>query len=392
MRALAHPGIPVPGVGLALVVRPMRALAVEIDGLPADFFALRALLRVVELVQVAPRDHLRIRIVDRYDPPRKARAAEIADRFSALEQRPVLREIGQQVIVDPDPDVVAAAACVGIEESEIPLVEVHDGQFAPDLLELHARHSRVQERRVEGIHRILAHLQPVAGRMNLPGHHLVAGQFHHVQAGKGRLALRRAEVRENQSLVLDDRIGAVADAFPQLALRRLPRRLENPAIDAVAPAVIRATDAVIGDDSEFERHPAMAAVLVHQPDVAREIAKEDQVLAQDTQRQRPRRETVRHHDRVPEPAQIFSARRTGIRRATIPRRPNAPSACNNRRRVRCRCVARHSLFRAAWPAESCDLRDSWRLEPRLRTGEKRRARRAAHEGTRKGVTFQARDR
>src|SRR5258705_9977029 len=79
------------------------------------------------------------------------------------------------------------------------------------------------------------------------------------------------------------------------------------------PAVIAAANAVLGDEAEFERRIAMAAVQVQETVVARQIAKGDEILTEDAQPHRNAlAELLGHAHRVPEASQVFAA---GLARA-----------------------------------------------------------------------------
>src|SRR5689334_8033922 len=75
-RALAGPGLPVAGIALALVVRAMRGLAVEVDAFPADLRAHAEAQRLVLVVEVTPAELATVGVVDRHDPFGQAGAAE----------------------------------------------------------------------------------------------------------------------------------------------------------------------------------------------------------------------------------------------------------------------------------------------------------------------------
>lgn len=53
----------------------------------------------------------------------------------------------------------------------------------------------------------------------------------------------------------------------------------------------------------------MTALPVQEPDVSREVAEGDQILAHDAERQRQFGQLLRHADGLPKAAQIFTARR-----------------------------------------------------------------------------------
>ena len=104
--------------------------------------------------------------------------------------------------------------------------------------------------------------------MDLPWHHLIARVVHHVEFGEGWLALDRAEIPEHQALVLDDWVGAVEQALLDLAAGCLAGRLENAPFVVETPGVVGTADAMGGNNAVFQRHTSVAAVLVHQADLA----------------------------------------------------------------------------------------------------------------------------
>src|SRR5581483_12087003 len=98
---------------------------------------------------------------------------------------------------------------------------------------------------------------------------------------EGRLLVRRPHVGEHHSLVLERRVGAVAEAILEGAVRWLARRVEDSPIDVEVPAVIAALDAPLSDDAELQRRPAVAAMELQQPDAPALVTKDDEVLAED---------------------------------------------------------------------------------------------------------------
>src|SRR5438105_2394765 len=90
-RPQTYPCIPIAGIAYPLKLGTVRALAVEIDGLPTNLLAFGAPVGIVQSIQVAPGDHVGIGIVDRHHPAGETGAAEIAHRLPALVQRAILR-------------------------------------------------------------------------------------------------------------------------------------------------------------------------------------------------------------------------------------------------------------------------------------------------------------
>src|SRR5262249_40638310 len=168
---------------------------------------------------------------------------------------------------------------------------------------------RVQERRVDGVHRVVLHLEPVARHRELRGR--VELESRHVERVVHReygLRIRGPHVREDQPAELERGVGALTESMPQRALRRLARRLENAAVDVEDPAVIAAADAPRLKDAELERRSAVRAVQLQQTDLPGAIAKDHEILAHDPDTPRDVRQVSHERDRLPEPSQIFAAR------------------------------------------------------------------------------------
>src|SRR5207249_4935572 len=106
----------------------------------------------------------------------------------------------------------------------------------------------MEEGEMRRVHTVFLHLQPVA-RPDIArtGHELVTGQIKSVQDRKGRLLVRRPHVGEHQPTVLVYRIGSMIEAVFQRAIRWLSRRLEDFAVNVEAPAVITASNPLLGD-------------------------------------------------------------------------------------------------------------------------------------------------
>jgi hypothetical protein len=66
---------------------------------------------------------------------------------------------------------------------------------------------------------------------------------------------------------------------------------------------------VLGHDAEFQRSPAVGALSMQQPDIAREVTVDDKVLAEDSQWHWPLTKLRGQKDRVPESPQVLAARR-----------------------------------------------------------------------------------
>src|SRR3954467_7906861 len=126
---------------------------------------------------------------------------------------------------------------------------------------------------------VLGHLHPVAGRRNAPlGDEAVAGHLERIEDRKLGFQLGRAHVAEDHALVFDRRVSAVKEALSQNAVLRLARSVENASVRRIEPTVVAAAQALTLNGSEFERGPAMAAMLGDQADVAGSVAEPTEVL------------------------------------------------------------------------------------------------------------------
>src|SRR5262249_8934110 len=189
-------------------------------------------------------------------------------------------------------------------------VELGDG--AERLRELVAAAERVQERGVHRVHAVVLHLEPVARQHELRGRHqLVAGHVVAVVHRKRGAPAGRTEVGEHEARELARGIGALPDALPETAARRLARRLETAAVDVVHPAVVAAAKTALERDPELQRRPTMRAVQVQHADAAAAVAEHYEILTQEADPQRRRGEIAHKRHRLPEAAQILTARRSG---------------------------------------------------------------------------------
>ena len=161
-----------------------------------------------------------------------------------------------------------------------------------------------------GIGPVLVRLQPVARVVDLVGQQPVALRIDPaVVDRKIRHLLGRAHIGEDEAGIFAGRIGAVAELVPDPAARRFARRVQDRPVHVVVPAVIAAAYATLLDEAVFERGVAVAAAEMQQPDPPAEVAEQDQLLVQDTDRQRQLAELGRQRDRVPESPQVLPARR-----------------------------------------------------------------------------------
>ena len=304
---LAHHGLVVARVALHLLEWAVEHLSL-LQAL--DVVRVVELDRVGPLPEVRPGHHLGVGVVHRQAPAQESVPPEIA-RAAAVHgvHRPGLGDVGQQVLLYPEPEVVADAPGDRAIDREIAVVIPHVALDPPVLGELRPVHQGVQ---IHGMHRVdpvLRHLQPVAGKRAGIGHHLEARRLEGIVDGKLGRALGWAHIGEEQSLVLLHRIGALADVLEDRGLRGLRRRLQQRAVDVVEPAVIAAADAALLDVAELQRGATMGAVLLEQAHASRLVPEQHQVLAQDPHRKRQLSQLRGHGDSVPEAPQVLPRRR-----------------------------------------------------------------------------------
>ena len=188
-------------------------------------------------------------------------------------------------------------------------------------IELGARKGRVQHVHVQRIHEVVAEVQPAEGHdgqavvvggapaaercvVELPG----CDVFQDVVARQRRFLVQRTHVRKHQPVALFYWVPRLAnlDDFAS----RLERLLKAAALGVVQPAVVAAADAALFDLSVAQGRSAVHATRVQQAGLARAVAKEDQVLAQDAHFLRAHTGEIRGRgDRMPVAPEHFAARR-----------------------------------------------------------------------------------
>jgi hypothetical protein len=166
----------------------------------------------------------------------------------------------------------------------------------------------MQEGEMRRIHAVVLDLQPVAvPKSRRARRNLVSGQVIGVEHREIRLLVGRTHIREHQSLVLTNRIGAMEKAVLQCAVGRLSRGFEDRAVNVEQPAVIAAADPLFSDQAEFQRGAPMRAVQLQQANRPAAVAKGDEVLAQYTQSPREVIQLAGQNDRLPKTPHIFTA-------------------------------------------------------------------------------------
>src|SRR4051794_27229290 len=111
------PGLVISRLLLALLVGAIPALTVEIGLADPDIFRLALSRGIVTIVEMAPGNDQRVGVVHRDDPPGESRTAEVAHLADVLENSAVLRKVGHDVVVQPDPDVITDTSGVRVEEA-----------------------------------------------------------------------------------------------------------------------------------------------------------------------------------------------------------------------------------------------------------------------------------
>ncbi len=99
------------------------------------------------------------------------------------------------------------------------------------------------------VHSVLANLQPIAGVINIVGHHFDISQHGGIPFREIRLLFRWAHVGKNQAKVFHDRIRAVAHLLAEFRILR--GCLQNGPIYIIEPAVITTSKALLFNDAEF---------------------------------------------------------------------------------------------------------------------------------------------
>ena len=98
--------------------------------------------------------------------------------------------------------------------------------------------------------------------------------------------LRRAHIDEDDSAEDVGRIGALARLVLQAIRRRLARHLDDRAVNVEHAAVIAAANALLGENAEFQRRVAVAAMQVQHADAPLQVLEDHQVLAERAHAQR----------------------------------------------------------------------------------------------------------
>ena len=217
-------------------------------------------------------------------------------------------QVGHDHLGRTDPDIAADAPHPDIHHAERVLAEIEIGDDTERSGEVDA----VEERGVHRIHGVLLHLDPIA-RQNVatPWRELVVVKLEGIVDRKRRLHVGRAHIGENQSFEFLDRVGAVPQPVLERAVGRLARRLQDLPVHVEHPAVIAAHDAAFLDDAELERCAAVRAIERKQANAAGLVLEQSKILAEHTGSDRHVFQICSEADRMPEPAEVLTARRAG---------------------------------------------------------------------------------
>ncbi len=147
----------------------------------------------------------------------------------------------------------------------------------------------MQERHVARIDAALHRLQPVRFLHPLGDEALGIGNGGELPFRQRRLHLRRAHIGPQNAAALDQRIGLELDPLAEAAFLRLRRHLDALPGHVVFPAVIGTAQAGLLVAAEPQRHAAMGAELVDQPEPAVAVAERQQPLRQQLH---PHRRTI----------------------------------------------------------------------------------------------------
>ena len=136
--------------------------------------------------------------------------------------------------------------------------------------------------------RVLCNLEPVAGVVKRIWDHqavLIMIVVIGVEDGKIRQLIGRPHERKYNSLVLFDRVGAVAKLLV-IGIFRAIGRLEDRAIGRIVPPVIATPDPPVGGNAVFQRRAPMRTVFFNQSYSAFRRSEENQLFSQDLDQQR----------------------------------------------------------------------------------------------------------
>ena len=164
---------------------------------------------------------------------------------------------------------------------------------------------------MEGIHRVLDDLQPVAGVGQRIGDRFHPGNVEGVEDGKGRPFGGRSEVREDDPGPFHYRVGPGAEAPANRRILGFGRGFQDGAVHVEEPAVVAAADTARLADAVLERCPAVRAVLLKESGTPAAVPEEDQLLVEHPNELRQLAELRRSRHRLPEAAHELPTRSAG---------------------------------------------------------------------------------
>ena len=144
----------------------------------------------------------------------------------------------------------------------------------------------VQAGAVGGIDLPLGDLRPIRLHLDLEDAHPRVRRRREGRRLEFRHGLGRPHVGPHEAAGLARRIGLVLDLGREAAFRRLRRHLDHVAFDVELPAVIEAAQPAFLVAADHQRGAPVRAILVEHAEAAVGVAKHDQVLAQQPDRDR----------------------------------------------------------------------------------------------------------
>ena len=162
------------------------------------------------------------------------------------------------------------------------------------------------------IHGVFHDLQPIARiEIFLARDEAVARPDKAVVHRQRWLLVGRAQIREDDAVVLPGGIRSVAQPVLQSAVRRLAGCFKDGAIGREQPSVIAAAYSLGVDQPKLQRCAAMGTMQLQQTHGAAQVAEHHQFFAENFHSLRQITQFVGEADRLPKAAQVFAARRAG---------------------------------------------------------------------------------
>jgi hypothetical protein len=153
-------------------------------------------------------------------------------------------------------------------------------------------------------------LQPIAGVINIVGHHFDISQHGGIPFREIRPLFRWTHVGKNQAKVFHDRIRAVAHLLAEFRILR--GCFQDGPIYIIEPSVITTSKTLVFDNAKFEGSIPMTTVEMEQAQCSLLVPEYHEVFSEDTDAKRNVADLTGECNRNPESPEIFSTRRTGI--------------------------------------------------------------------------------